>query len=58
MNSVTDIPTAIKLCHDLTELFALAGMRIHEWCSNETAVLEDIPEDDRSPFRKWPVTYH
>ena len=47
MDSVTDIPTAIKLRRDLTELFALAGMRIHKWCSNETVVLEDIPEDDR-----------
>ena len=62
MDSVTDIPTAIKLRRDLTELLALAGMRIHNWCSNETAVIEDIPEDDRvtdrCPFRKWPVTYH
>ena len=22
-------------------------MRIHKWCSNETAVVEDIPEDNR-----------
>ena len=41
------IPRAIKLPRDLTELFALAGMLIHKWCSNETAVFEDIPEDDR-----------
>ena len=47
MDFVTDIPTAIKLYRDLTELFALAGMRIHMWCSNETVVLEDLPEDDR-----------
>ena len=47
MDSMTDIPTAMKLCCDLTELFALAGMRIHKWCSNETAVLEDVPENDR-----------
>ena len=46
MDSVTDIPTAIKLRRDLKELFALAGMWIHKWCSNETVVLEDIPEDD------------
>ena len=47
MDFVTDIPAPIKLRCDLTELFALAGMRIHKWCSNETVVLEDIPEDDR-----------
>ena len=29
MDSVTNIPTAIKLRRDLTELFALAGMQIH-----------------------------
>ena len=47
MDSVTDLLTPIKLLLDLTELFALAGMRIHKWCSNETAILEDNPEDDR-----------
>ena len=47
MENVSDISTAINLCCDLTELFALAGMLIHKWCSNEKAVLEDIPEDDR-----------
>ena len=30
MDSVTDIPTAIKLHHDLTELFASTGMQIHK----------------------------
>ena len=46
MDSVTDIPTVIKLRHDLTELFALVGMWIHKWCSNEKVVFEDIAEDD------------
>ena len=46
MDSVIDIPTAIRLRCGLTELFALAGMEIPKWCSNETAVFGDIPEDD------------
>ena len=46
MDSVKDIPTAIKLREELVNLWGIAGMCARKWLSNLQAVLKDIPSEE------------
>ena len=47
MDSTPHENTAIELYHQLSELWAKAGMHARKWLSNSTKVLREIPQEDR-----------
>ena len=48
MDSVKTCDEAIKLYKELSELWGKADMRARKWISNESEVLKEIPEEDRT----------
>ena len=48
MDSVQDETSGIELYRQLSTLWEKAGMHARKWLSNSAAVLEKIPEEDRS----------
>ena len=47
MDSTPDEKTTIELYHQLSELWAKAGMHARKWLSNSSKVLREIPQEDR-----------
>ncbi|MCG8429762.1 MAG: A17 family peptidase, partial [Candidatus Omnitrophica bacterium] len=48
MDSVPDSDTGIQLYKELTYLWETAGMKVRKWMSNSSAVLSEIPPEDRA----------
>ncbi|XP_053398139.1 uncharacterized protein LOC128556613 [Mercenaria mercenaria] len=48
MDSVGNENEAMNLYHELSELWKLAGMNPRKWMTNSTAVLDEIPQDERA----------
>ena len=48
MDSVETEEDGIELCHQLKELWSLAGMQARKWVSNSPKVIAATPEEDRA----------
>ena len=48
MDSVLNEVEGINLYKELSELWNLAGMHTHEWLSNSSSVMNEIPIQDRA----------
>lgn len=47
LDSCETVNEALRLRRDLSELLTKGGFKLRKWLSNDSAVLEDVPEDDR-----------
>ena len=47
-HSEETVQDAVLIREDLTKVLGGAGFRAQKWCSNETEVLEEIPQEDRA----------
>ena len=48
LRSTTDDDTAIRLSGQLTELLSKGGFHLTKWTSNSRALIEEIPDEERS----------
>ena len=48
MDSVLNEVEGINLYKELSELWKLAGMHTHKWLSNSSAIMNEIPIQDRA----------
>ena len=49
LDSCETIEEAKNPRHQLSDLLSMASFKLRKWSSNETAVLEDVPVEDRQP---------
>ena len=49
LDSCETVEEAKNLRHQLSDLLSMASFKLRKWSSNETAVLEDVPVEDRQP---------
>ena len=48
LHSEETIEDAVLVREDLTKVLGGAGFRAQTWCSNQTEVLQEIPQEDRA----------
>ena len=49
LDSCETVEEAKHLQHQLSDLLSMASFTLRKWSSNEAAVVEDIPVEDRLP---------